>query len=112
MMAAFAGCGLPGFANFAAKSPSSSAPGRLFPLVTIFACWRLDHWRGLYAASGPRDIARAVAGTMGQRGRRAHLWRKARSSCCSPASWFRLLPRLLTDKIQRASARSRRWFRS
>ena len=48
----------------------------------------VDHRCGLYAAGGPRHVARPLAGSMGQ------LWptrrtsgAKRRSSSCSPASW-------------------------
>ena len=89
MMAAFAGCGLPGFANFAGE------------VTVFFGAWkafrarddpgllgRPDHRRGLHAARGAGDVARAAAGAMGQRGRCARIsGASCRSSCCWPACW-------------------------
>jgi len=39
MMAAFAGCGLPGFANFAGEITVLFGAWRVFPDITILACW-------------------------------------------------------------------------
>ncbi len=39
MMAAFAGCGLPGFANFAGEITVFFGAWKVFPLVTDLACW-------------------------------------------------------------------------
>ena len=69
MMAAFAGCGLPGFANFAGEITVFFGAWKAFPARDHSRLLGgLDHRRGLYAASSPRDVARAAAGAMGQRG--------------------------------------------
>src|SRR5258706_15983415 len=39
MMAAFAACGLPGFANFAGEVTVLFGAWKAFPQVTILACW-------------------------------------------------------------------------
>src|SRR5216684_1170167 len=39
MMAAFAGCGLPGFANFAGEITVFFGAWKAFPQITVFACW-------------------------------------------------------------------------
>jgi NADH-quinone oxidoreductase subunit M len=39
LMAAFAGCGLPGFANFAGEVTVLFGAWKAFPVVTVLACW-------------------------------------------------------------------------
>jgi len=39
VMAAFAGCGLPGFANFAGEVTVFFGAWNAFPKITVFACW-------------------------------------------------------------------------
>src|SRR6266478_6720077 len=39
MMAALAGCGLPGFANFAGEVTVFFGAWKVFPLVTVLGCW-------------------------------------------------------------------------
>ncbi len=39
MMAAFAGCGLPGFANFAGEVTVLFGAWKAYPLITVLACW-------------------------------------------------------------------------
>ena len=94
MMAAFAGCGLPGFANFAGE------------ITVFFGAWKslpacdhscllggLDHWRGLHAASGSRDVAWPAPGAMGQRGGcAASLAQAALHPAAGQLAGVRLLP--------------------
>ena len=107
MMAAFAGCGLPGFANFAGE------------ITVFFGAWtelpardgsgllgRADHRRGLHAARGARHAARARCRTNGPACRTPRIsGASCRSCCCSPALLvFGCFPRLLTDKIKSSVA--------
>ena len=104
MMAAFAGCGLPGFANFVGEITVFFGAWKAFPARDRSRLLgRADHRRGLHAASGPGDAARAAAGAMGQRGRCAQsLAQDALHPAARQPAGLRLLPRLLTDKIQAA----------
>jgi NADH-quinone oxidoreductase subunit M len=102
MMAAFAGCGLPGFANFAGEITVFFGAWKAFRLVTILACWgaliigavyMLRAVRALLHGPLPEEWA-AVADA-------PHLWRKAPFILLLAALLvFGCFPRLLTDKIQ------------
>ena len=104
MMAAFAGCGLPGFANFAGE------------ITVFFGAWkrisarddsgllgRFDHRRGLYAAGRARDAARPAARQWASVADAPHLWRKTPFILLLAGLLvFGCFPSLLTDKIQPA----------
>jgi NADH-quinone oxidoreductase subunit M len=102
MMAAFAGCGLPGFANFAGEIAVFFGAWKTFKLVTIVACWgaliigavyMLRAVRALLHGPLPEQWA-AVADA-------PHLWRKAPFILLLASLLiFGCFPRLLTDKIQ------------
>jgi NADH:ubiquinone oxidoreductase subunit 4 (subunit M) len=102
MMAAFAGCGLPGFANFAGEIAVFFGAWKTFKLVTIAACWgaliigavyMLRAVRALLHGPLPEQWA-AVADA-------PHLWRKAPFILLLASLLvFGCFPRLLTDKIQ------------
>ncbi len=105
VMAAFAGCGLPGFANFAGEISVFFGAWNSFRLVTILACWGGTIIGAVYLLRAVRTMLQgpmpsqwaAVADA-------SSLWRK------TPFVWllaallvFGFFPRLLADKI-RASA--------
>src|SRR5208282_3184430 len=102
IMAAFAGCGLPGFANFVGEISVFFGAWKAFPLVTVFACWGAliigavymlravramfhgplpEKWTGLNDVSNP--------------------WHKAPFALLLACLLvFGFVPRLLTDKIR------------
>jgi NADH-quinone oxidoreductase subunit M len=101
MMAAFAGCGLPGFANFAGEITVLFGAWKAFRLVTILACWgalvigaiyMLRAVRGLLHGPLPEKWA-GVADA-------PHLWRKLPFVMLLTALIvFGCVPGLLTEKI-------------
>lgn len=104
MMAAFAGCGLPGFANFAGEITVFFGAWQSYRAVTILACWgalvigavyMLRAIRGLLHGPLPESWA-GVADA-------PHLWRKAPFLLLLASLLvFGCYPRLLTDKIKPA----------
>jgi NADH-quinone oxidoreductase subunit M len=104
MMAAFAGCGLPGFANFAGEITVFFGAWETFRLVTILACWGALIIGAVYMLRAVRamlhgplpDQWAAVADA-------PHLWRKAPFILLLASLLvFGCFPRLLTDKIQQS----------
>ena len=102
MIAAFAACGLPGFANFAGEITVFFGAWKAFPLVTILACWGALIIGAVYMLRAVRamlhgplpDQWAAVADA-------PHLWRKAPFILLLACLLvFGCFPRLLTDKIQ------------
>jgi len=102
MMAAFAGCGLPGFANFAGEITVFFGAWKGFQQVTIIACWgalivgavyMLRAVRAMLHGPLPQPWA-AVADA-------PHLWRKLPFIILLAALLaFGCFPCLLTDKIE------------
>ena len=102
VMAAFAGCGLPGFANFAGEVTVLFGAWKAFRLPTICAAWAALIVGAVYMLRAIRSLLQGplpdkwseVTDTPG-------LWRKlpfAVLLACLIA--FGFFPRLLTDKIQ------------
>jgi NADH-quinone oxidoreductase subunit M len=101
-MAAFAACGLPGFANFTGEISVFFGAWTVFRLVTIFACWGALIVGAIYMLRALRAI---LHGPLTEKYAAAadapHFWRKApfllllASLIC-----FGCFPRLLTDKIK------------
>ncbi len=94
LMAAMAGCGLPGFANFVGEVTVFFGAWTVFPLVTGLALWgALIIGARLYDARHPQCLARAVAGQMGGSGRRRRSLAQAalRAAAGEPVR-VRLLP--------------------
>jgi NADH-quinone oxidoreductase subunit M len=56
MMAALAGCGLPGFANFAGEITVLFGAWKVFPHVTVIACWAALVVGAVYAMRAVRNI--------------------------------------------------------
>ena len=102
LMAAFAGCGLPGFANFAGEVTVFFGAWQVFRTVTILACWgaliigavyMLRAVRVLLQGPLPEKWAKVADATS--------LWRKAPFVLLLASLLiFGFFPRLLTDKIQ------------
>jgi NADH-quinone oxidoreductase subunit M len=102
MMAAFAGCGLPGFANFAGEITVFFGAWKAFPVVTILACWGALIIGAVYMLRAIRALLHGPlpdqwAGVADA----PHLWRKAPFILLLAALLiFGCFPRLLTDKIE------------
>jgi NADH-quinone oxidoreductase subunit M len=104
VMAAFAGCGLPGFANFTGEITvlfgAWSVPA--LRLVTVFACWGALIVGAVYMLRAVRNILHAelpekfsnIADTL-------HVWRKLPYALLIASLLvFGCFPRLLTEKLR------------
>jgi NADH-quinone oxidoreductase subunit M len=101
MMAAFAGCGLPGFANFAGEITVFFGAWKVFPVVTVLACWgaliigavyMLRAIRGMLHGPLPDQWAGVID---------ANFWRKVPFILLLASLLvFGCYPRFLTDKIE------------
>ena len=102
VMAAFAGCGLPGFANFVGEVTVLFGAWKVFPHVTIFACWGALIIGALYML---RALRRMLYGQLPEKWTgvtdASNPWRKVPFvlllACLMVFGFF---PSLLTDKIQ------------
>ncbi len=101
VMAAFAGCGLPGFANFAGEITVFFGAWNSFRLVTILACWGAVIIGALYMLRAIRNILQGPLPQKWANVRDAQsLWRKSPFGLLLAALLlFGFAPRLLTDKI-------------
>ncbi len=102
MMAALAGCGLPGFANFAGEVTVFFGAWKVFPQVTILACWGALIIGAVYMLRAVRNI---LHGPLPEKWNGVadapHLWRKAPFVILLACLFaFGCFPRLLTDKIK------------
>jgi NADH-quinone oxidoreductase subunit M len=107
VMAAFAGCGLPGFANFAGEITVFFGAWKAFPTVTGLACWGALIIGALYML---RAVRRLLHGPLPERWGAVtdapHLWRKAPFIILLASLFvFGCFPRLLADKIQPSVAK-------
>ena len=101
-MAAFAACGLPGFANFAGEITVLFGAWEKFPRVTVLACWGALIIGAIYMLRAMRTMLHGPlpekwAGVVDA----ASTWRRAPFAillACLMA--FGFFPRLLTDKIR------------
>jgi NADH-quinone oxidoreductase subunit M len=102
MLGAFAGCGLPGFANFAGEITVLFGAWTVFPHVTILACWGALIIGAVYALRAVRSMLHgplpekwyAVADA-------PHLWRKAPFIVLLACLFiFGCFPGLLVEKIR------------
>ena len=102
MMAAFAGCGLPGFANFAGEITVFFGAWKAFPLVTILACWGALIIGAVYMLRAVRAVLHGpLPDQWATVADAPHLWRKAPFILLLASLLvFGCFPKLLTDKIQ------------
>jgi len=101
MMAAFAGCGLPGFANFAGEITVFFGAWQTFKVVTIFACWGALIIGAVYMLRAVRAMLHGpLAEQWATVADAPHLWRKLPFALLLACLLiFGCFPRLLTDKI-------------
>jgi NADH-quinone oxidoreductase subunit M len=102
MMAGFAGCGLPGFANFAGEVTVFFGAWNVFRSVTVLACWGALIIGAVYMLRALRSILHGpLPDKWAQVADAPHLWRKAPFAALLAALLlFGCFPRLLTDKIK------------
>src|ERR1017187_861918 len=102
MIAAFAGCGLPGFANFAGEITVFFGAWKAFPLVTVFACWGALIIGAVYMLRAVRAMLHGpLPDQWATVADAPHLWRKAPFILLLACLLvFGCFPRLLTDKIE------------
>jgi NADH-quinone oxidoreductase subunit M len=101
LMAAMAGCGLPGFANFVGEVTIFFGAWKAFPAVTTIALWGGLVIGGVYMTRAIRNI---LHGPLPEKWNSlydaAHLWRKFPYALLLAGLFlFGIWPRLLTEKI-------------
>lgn len=102
MMAAFAGCGLPGFANFAGEVTVLFGAWKVYPLITVFACWGALVIGGIYMLRAVRTVLHGPVPAHCAGFKDApHAWRKAPFLMLLAALLvFGCFPGLLAQKIE------------
>ena len=101
IMAAFAGCGLPGFANFAGEITVFFGAWQKYQVVTILACWGALLVGAIYML---RAVRAMLHGPLPEKWAAItdapHLWRKLPFGILLAGLLvFGFFPRLLTEKI-------------
>lgn len=102
LLAALAGCGLPGFANFVGEAMVFFGAWKTFPLVTGLACWGALVIGAVYMMRAARQV---LHGPLPERWAELadapHLWRKLPFALLlASLLGFGCFPGLLTEKIQ------------
>lgn len=102
VMAAFAGCGLPGFANFAGEVTVFFGAWKAFPHVTVLACWGALIIGAIYLLRAVRNMLHGpISEKWNELADAANWWRKTPFVLLLVSLLvFGCFPRLLTDKIQ------------
>jgi len=101
LMAALAGCGLPGFANFVGEVTVFFGAWTVFPLVTALAVWGALLIGALYMLRAMREV---LHGPLPEKWAAipdaSHAWRKLPYALLLSSLFvFGVWPRLLTEKI-------------
>ncbi len=101
LMAAMAGCGLPGFANFVGEATVFFGAWKSFPMVTVIALWGALVIGGIYMTRAVRNI---LHGPLPEKWNAltdaANTWRKLPYALLLVSLLvFGFLPKLLTEKI-------------
>ncbi|HZL42550.1 MAG TPA: NADH-quinone oxidoreductase subunit M [Verrucomicrobiae bacterium] len=105
VMAAFAACGLPGFANFPGEAAVLFGAWNAFRLVTVLACWGAMVIGAIYMLRAVRSVLHAELPERWTRLGDANLWRRLPYAVLIACLLiFGCFPRLLTDKIKTAQA--------
>jgi NADH-quinone oxidoreductase subunit M len=102
-MAALAGCGLPGFANFVGEVTvffgAWSRPS-LRPFITALAVWAALIIGAVYMLRAVRTVLHGSMPETWKNATDANLWRKVPYALLlASLLWFGFFPRMLTDKI-------------
>jgi NADH-quinone oxidoreductase subunit M len=100
LMAAMAGCGLPGFANFVGEVTVFFGAWKVFPAVTVIALWGALVIGGIYMTRAIRTVLHGPLlekwNSLGD----ANLWRKLPYALLlASLLLFGFVPKLLTEKI-------------
>ena len=100
LMAAMAGCGLPGFANFVGEATVFFGAWNMFPTVTVIALWGALVIGGIYMTRAVRTILHGPLPEKWNSLTDANLWRKLPYAMLLVSLLaFGFLPKLLTEKI-------------
>ena len=100
LMAAMAGCGLPGFANFVGEAAVFFGAWKVFPAITVFALWGALVIGGIYMTRAIRNILHGPLPEKWTSLADANLWRKVPYALLLVSLLvFGFVPRLLTEKI-------------
>jgi NADH-quinone oxidoreductase subunit M len=101
LMAAMAGCGLPGFANFVGEVTVFFGAWTVFPTVTAFALWGALLIGALYMLRAVRDILHGpLPDKFTSVPDASNLWRRLPYALLLASLFvFGIWPRLLTEKI-------------
>ncbi|HEX4342982.1 MAG TPA: NADH-quinone oxidoreductase subunit M [Verrucomicrobiae bacterium] len=104
-MAAMAGCGLPGFANFAGEVTVFFGAWKIFPLITGLALWGALIVGAVYMLRAIRAVLHGPADNCAANIADANMWRKIPYLILLVSLLvFGFFPRLLTEKIQPVTA--------
>jgi NADH-quinone oxidoreductase subunit M len=101
LMAAMAGCGLPGFANFAGEVTVFFGAWKMFPAITFIALWGALVIGGVYMTRAIRNV---LHGPLPEKWNglsdASNAWRKLPYALLLASLFvFGVWPRLLTDKV-------------
>src|SRR6185295_4003728 len=107
LMAAFAGCGLPGFANFAGEVTVFFGSWKPLPYATIIGCWGAFVVGAIYMLRAVRAVLHGpTPDKWGAVGDAPHFWRKLPFVLLAGfLVLFGCFPGLLTNKIKGDAAR-------
>ena len=101
VMAAMAGCGLPGFANFVGEITIFFGAWKVFPVVTVLAVWAGLVIGGIYMTRAVRTILHGPVPDKFANLPDAGLWRKFPYALLLAALFvFGFFPKLLTNQIE------------
>lgn len=101
VMAAMAGCGLPGFANFVGEVTVFFGAWKVFPVVTILAVWGGLVIGGIYMTRAVRKVLHGPQPEKFSNLPDAGLWRKLPYALLLASLFaFGCFPKLLTDQIK------------
>jgi NADH-quinone oxidoreductase subunit M len=100
LMAAMAGCGLPGFANFVGEATVFFGAWKMFPAITIIALWGALVIGGIYMTRAIRNVLHGPLPEKWNSLADANLWRKLPYALLIVSLLiFGFVPKLLTEKI-------------
>ena len=101
VMAAMAGCGLPGFANFVGEATVFFGAWTKFPLITVLALWGALVIGGIYMTRAIRNVLHGpLPEKWNSLNDASHIWRKLPYALLLVSLFvFGVWPKLLTDKI-------------